>query len=215
MPEASPTSMTRRRPGPVWALVLLGLYFLVMTLQAALLAPSGRSDDIETLLLSQSLEWGYESKNPPAFYWLAWGATTLLGPSLPVIYGLRLAGIFAGFLGLCAVARRVQPDPLLAVCAGLAMLATLHFHWYPLNYLTNTSFALALGPLAVLRSCACVTTAAGAPTRCWARSSASGCSPATTSRSLPPASSWRRCRPRSGAPACSGRRRSRRVWSPC
>ena len=150
MPEASPTSMTRRRPGPVWALVLLGLYFLVMTLQAALLAPSGRSDDIETLLLSQSLEWGYESKNPPAFYWLAWGATTLLGPSLPVIYGLRLAGIFAGFLGLCAVARRVQPDPLLAVCAGLAMLATLHFHWYPLNYLTNTSFALALGPLAVL-----------------------------------------------------------------
>ena len=150
MPEASTTSPTRRRPGPVWALVLLGLYFVVMTLQAALLAPSGRSDDLETLLLSQSLEWGYEAKNPPAFYWLAWGATVLLGPSLPVIYGLRLAGIFAGFLGLYAVARRVQPDRLLAVCAGLAMLATLHFHWYPLNYLTNTSFALALGPLAVL-----------------------------------------------------------------
>ena len=68
-----------------------------MTLQAALLAPSGRSDDLETLLLSQSLEWGYEAKNPPAFYWLAWGATVLFGPSLPVIYGLRLAGVFAGF----------------------------------------------------------------------------------------------------------------------
>ena len=39
---------------------LLVLYFAVMTLEGALLATSGRSDDLETLLLSQSLEWGYE-----------------------------------------------------------------------------------------------------------------------------------------------------------
>ena len=70
-----------------------------------------------------------------------------------MIYGLRLAGICAGFVGLYFVARRVQPDPLLAVCAGLAMLATLHFHWYPLNYLTNTSFALAIGPQPSSRFC--------------------------------------------------------------
>jgi hypothetical protein len=30
------------------------------------------------------------------------------------------------------------------------MLATLHFHWYLLFYLTNTTFAMALAPLAVL-----------------------------------------------------------------
>ena len=67
-----------------------------------------------------------------------------------MIYALRLAGVFAGFAGLYAIARRLQPDPLLAACAGLAMLATLHFHWYLLFYLTNTTFAMALGPLAVL-----------------------------------------------------------------
>jgi 4-amino-4-deoxy-L-arabinose transferase-like glycosyltransferase len=121
-----------------------------MAVQASLLASSGRSDDIETLLLSQSLAWGYEPKNPPAFYWIAWAATHAAGPGLPVIYALRLAGVFATFAGLYAIARRLQPDPWLAACAGLAMLATLHFHWYLLFSLTNPPFAMALAPLAVL-----------------------------------------------------------------
>ena len=203
-----------RVPAPVWVLLALGAYFAVMTLQAALLAPSGRSDDTETLLLSQSLAWGYEAKNPPAFYWLAWWATTLLGPSLPVIYALRLAGVFAGFAGLYAIARRVQPDPLLAASAGLAMLATLHFHWYLLFYLTNTSFALALAPLAVLALLRLRERRAGAPTRSSARSSGSASSPATTSLSSPP----RCCRgarpPAWRAPAPAPRRSSRSA-SPC
>ncbi len=139
-----------RQPGPEQLLGLLALYLAVVALLAAWLAPSGRSDDLETLLLSQSLAWGYESKNPPAFYWLAWAATHIAGPGLPVIYVLRLTGIFAAFAGLYAIARRLQPDPLLAAGAGFAMLATLHFHWYLLFYLTNTTFAMALAPLAVL-----------------------------------------------------------------
>ena len=148
MPDAALTSGPPR--APLWPLVGLALYFALIVLQASLLAPSGRSDDTETLLLSQSLAWGYESKNPPAFYWLAWLVTGVAGPGLPVIYALRLAGVFAAFVGLYAIARRLQPDPLLAACAGFAMLATLHFHWYVLFYLTNTSLAMALGPLAVL-----------------------------------------------------------------
>ena len=138
------------RLSPARVLAVLALYLAIMALQAALLAPSGRSDDSETLLLSQSLAWGYELKNPPAFYWVAWAATHVFGASLPVIYALRLACVFAAFAGLYAIARRLQPDPLLAACAGLAMLATLHFHWYLLFYLTNTTFAMALAPLAVL-----------------------------------------------------------------
>ena len=93
-PEAlAPPSRFRLTPARV--LAALALYLALMALQASLLAPSGRSDDIETLLLSQSLAWGYESKNPPAFYWLAWAATHAAGPGLPVIYALRLAGVFA------------------------------------------------------------------------------------------------------------------------
>ena len=128
---------------PAGPLALFGLYLIVMLVQAALLAPSGRSDDLETLLLAQSLEWGYHAKNPPAFYWLAHGVMAATGPSLPVIYALRLAGIFAMVAGLYALARRVQPDPLLAACAGFGVLATLHFHWYLMFHLTNTALALA------------------------------------------------------------------------
>lgn len=152
--DAAPASGRGPAPTGGWrprhVVAALAVYLAVMAVQASFLATSGRSDDIETLLLSQSLAWGYESKNPPAFYWVAWGATHLFGAGLPVIYGLRLAGVFATLAGLYAIARRLQPDPLLAACAGLAMLATLHFHWYLLFYLTNTTFAMALAPAAVL-----------------------------------------------------------------
>lgn len=150
MPDAIPEPLPALRLTPTRVLGLLGLYLALMAVEAALLAPSGRSDDIETLLLSQSLAWGYEAKNPPGFYWIAWAATHAAGPGLPVIYALRLAGVFVSLAGLYAIARRLQPDPVLAACAGLAMLATLHFHWYLLFYLTNTTFAMALAPLAVL-----------------------------------------------------------------
>ena len=104
------------------------------------------------------------------------------GPSLPVVYALRLAGIFAMVAGLYALARRVQPDPLLAACAGFGVLATLHFHWYLMFHLTNTTLALALAPalvLAVLN-----VRERGTRRRLCARSGwrpGSGCSRATTS----------------------------------
>ena len=85
-------------------------------------------------------------KTRPAFYWLAHGVMAATGPSLPVIYALRLAGIFAMAAGLYALARRVKPypDPLLAACACFGVLAMLHFHWYLMFHLTNTALALAL-----------------------------------------------------------------------
>ncbi|HET9068643.1 MAG TPA: hypothetical protein VFN28_08350, partial [Amaricoccus sp.] len=62
-----PHATGEARPGrpATWVLLLLALYLALMAVQASLLASSGRSDDIETLLLSQSLAWGYEPKNPP------------------------------------------------------------------------------------------------------------------------------------------------------
>jgi 4-amino-4-deoxy-L-arabinose transferase-like glycosyltransferase len=148
MPESADRDPTR--VAPAWLLGGLALYLALMAVQASLLAPSGRSDDLETLLLAQSLEWGYEAKNPPAFYWVAHVATELAGPTLPTIYALRFLGVFLMYAGLYAIARRLQPDPLLAACAGFAMLATLHFHWYLFYFLTNTAFAMALGPAAIL-----------------------------------------------------------------
>ncbi len=121
-----------------------------MALQLALLTPSGRSDDGEALLLSQSLAWGYQSKNPPGFYWLAHILTQITGPYPAAIFALRMMGIFWMFAGLYAIARRVQPDPMLAACAGFAMLASVNLHWYLFFYQTNTTLALAIAPALVL-----------------------------------------------------------------
>ena len=140
----------RRALTPAHLLTGLGVYFALMALQAALLAPSGRSDDTETLLFSQSLAWGYELKNPPGFYWLAHFVTQITGPFPAAVYALRMAGVFLMFVGLYAIARRLQPDRLLAACAGFAMLASVNLHWYMLYFQTNTSLAIALAPATVL-----------------------------------------------------------------
>lgn len=142
--------MRETRTLPLLPLLLLGAYVLVMLVVAAVMVPSGRSDDLEALLFGQSFAWGYQAKNPPGFFWLVHLAGLASGPSLPLVYGLRFAALFAAVAGLYALARRLQPDPMLAVCAGFAVLTTLHFHWYLLFHLTNTMLALAVAPLAVL-----------------------------------------------------------------
>lgn len=135
--------------GPV-PLLLLGLYCTLMALQLVVLAPSGRADDTEALLLSQALRLGYESKNPPLFYWLAHFASEATGTGLRGIYALRMLDLFLFHAGLLALARRVQPDPVLALCAGFAMLATVHFHWTLLYFITNTGLAAAIVPWTVI-----------------------------------------------------------------
>ena len=131
-------------------LFLLALYSALMAAQLIWLAPSGRADDAEALLLSQALQLGYESKNPPLFYWLAHLVGKFTGPGLSAIYLLRMADFLAFHAGLLLLARRVQPDPLLALCAGLAMLASLHYHWYLFYFITNTGLATALVPWTLL-----------------------------------------------------------------
>ena len=190
-----------------------------MLIQAALLAPSGRGDDLETLLLAQSLDWGYHAKNPPGFYWLAHAVMAATGPSLPVVYALRLAGVFAMVAGLYALARRVQPDPLLAVCAGFGVLATLHFHWYLMFFLTNTTLALALAPAVVLAALNVRERGSVGAYALLGLAVGLGCSRDTTSCSSSSRCSGRRCRCRMARRWCCGGRcwsrwRWRRRWSP-
>lgn len=129
--------------------VLAG-YFALMALQLSVFTPSGYLDDSVVLLDAQSFEWGYDPKSPPLFIWLARTAMLVTGPQIETIFALRMACLFSFYAGLLGVARKLQPDPLLALGAGLAMLATIHFHWYFLWKYTNTTLALAVMPYAVL-----------------------------------------------------------------
>jgi hypothetical protein len=135
---------------PEIVLSLLALYFAVMAVQLSIFTPSGHFDDTVVLLDAQTFAWGYAPKSPPLFGWLARAAMALTGPRIETIFALRMACLFLMYGGLYLVARRLQPDPLLAVGAGLAMLATLHFHWYFLWKYTNTTLAVGLMPWALL-----------------------------------------------------------------
>jgi 4-amino-4-deoxy-L-arabinose transferase-like glycosyltransferase len=126
---------------PRLVILLIAGYFSLMAVQLALFRPGGRSDDTEALLLAQSLEWGYEGKNPPLFYWLTFLGGQVLEPSTEVVYLLRMAALVLLFVGLYRLARLLQPDPLIALAAGLAPLLVPQFHWYAFNDLTHTLLA--------------------------------------------------------------------------
>lgn len=126
---------------PRLVILLIAGYFSLMAVQLALFRPGGRSDDTEALLLAQSLELGYEGKNPPLFYWLTYLGGQVLEPSTEVVYLLRMAALILLFVGLYRLARLLQPDPLIALAAGLAPLLVPQFHWYAFNDLTHTLLA--------------------------------------------------------------------------
>lgn len=153
LPAAGPGRFARAvtpwaHPRPVF--VILALYFAAMTVALAVLTPSGHFDDTVAFEDAQSFQWGYEAKSPPLFVWLARALMLLTGPRIETIFALRMACLFAAFAGLTLLARRLQPDTLLAAGAGLAMLATFHFHWYFLDKYANTTLALAMMPYALL-----------------------------------------------------------------
>ena len=204
MPHAS----TPAPPRPAWLLGGLALYLAVMALQAAC-SPPRAAATTSRRCCSRSRSHGATSRRtrrpstgspapPPG----------VAGPALPAIYALRLAGVFLTFAGLYAIARRLQPDPLLAACAGLAMLATLHFHWYLLFYLTNTTFAMALGPARRPRALPPQRPPDAASYALFGAVIGLGSSAATTTRSSPRARSPPPSPRRTGAPASSARRRS-------
>lgn len=145
-PERAAGPPPQRRGGDAAVLWLLAAYFAAMAVQLAVFTPGGRTDDSEALFLAQSFAWGYEGKNPPLFYWL----TTLLmqaaGPWPAVIFGLRMGLLFLMLWGSIALARRVQPEPALALAAGLSPLAFLQLHWYAISDLTHTVITGALFP---------------------------------------------------------------------
>lgn len=130
----------------VVSLGLLGLYFTAMAVQLSYFTPGGRTDDAEALFLTQSFEWGYEGKNPPLFYWLTTLLFQPLGPRVEAIFGLRMGLLFLMLWGSIALARRIQPDPALALAAGLSPLAFLQLHWYAISDLTHTAITGALFP---------------------------------------------------------------------
>ena len=75
---AAPAAPDRARWAWTWSprgtLALLLFWAGVHVLLRLLLPSALTADDAREAVLAQSLQWGYQARQPPLYNWLAWGA---------------------------------------------------------------------------------------------------------------------------------------------
>ncbi|HSF01903.1 MAG TPA: glycosyltransferase family 39 protein, partial [Solirubrobacterales bacterium] len=101
------------------------------------------ADDAREAVLAQSLQWGYQARQPPLYNWLAWGALRLLGPGLPALTLLKYAVLFLAFWLVYLTARRILADPRLATLGAFSFLLIFPISWTVHESLTHSVTVLA------------------------------------------------------------------------
>jgi 4-amino-4-deoxy-L-arabinose transferase-like glycosyltransferase len=101
------------------------------------------ADDAREAVLAQSLQWGYQARQPPLYNWLAWGVSRLLGPGLPGLTLLKYAVLVLAFWLVYLTARRILADPRLATLDAFSFLLILPISWTVHESLTHSVTVLA------------------------------------------------------------------------
>ncbi len=144
---AAPATPDRSRwawswsPGGTLALLLLwaGLHVLLRLLLSTALT----ADDAREAVLSQSLQWGYQGRQPPLYNWLTWGAFRLLGLGLLALTLLKYAVLVLAFWLVYLTARRILTDPRLATIGAFSFLLIVPISWTIHEALTHSVTVLA------------------------------------------------------------------------
>jgi hypothetical protein len=131
---------------PRGTLALLVLWGAGHALLRLALSSSLTADDAREAVLAQSLEWGYQARQPPLYNWLVWGAFRLLGPGLLALTLLKYAVLVLAFWLVYLVARRVLRDPRLRTLGAFSFLLVFPISWTIHEALTHS--------VAVLAACA-------------------------------------------------------------
>ena len=128
-------------PRGVLALLLLWAAFHVLLRLA--LSPTLTADDAREAVLAQSLQWGYQARQPPLYNWLAWAAFRLLGPGLLALTLLKYATLVVAFWLVYLTALRVLDDARLAALAAFSFLLIVPISWTIHEALTHSITVLA------------------------------------------------------------------------
>ena len=108
-----------------------------------LLSSSLTADDAREAVLAQSLQWGYQARQPPLYNWLVWGAFRLLGPGLLALTLLKYAILVLAFWLLYLTARRILADARLAALGAFSFLLIVPISWTVHESLTHSVTVLA------------------------------------------------------------------------
>jgi 4-amino-4-deoxy-L-arabinose transferase-like glycosyltransferase len=122
VPAAPDRSRWAWASGPRGTLALLLAWAGFHVLLRLALSTTLTADDAREAVLAQSLEWGYQARQPPLYNWLAWGAFRLLGPSLLALTLLKYAVLVLAFWLVRLTAERILVDPRLATLGAFSFL---------------------------------------------------------------------------------------------
>jgi hypothetical protein len=144
---ATPAAPDRARWAWTWSprgtLALLLLWASVHVLLRLLLPSALTADDAREAVLAQSLQWGYQARQPPLYNWLAWGAFRLLGPGLLALTLLKYAVLVLAFWLVYLTGRRIMTDPRLATIGAFSFLLIVPISWTIHEALTHSITVLA------------------------------------------------------------------------
>jgi 4-amino-4-deoxy-L-arabinose transferase-like glycosyltransferase len=144
---ATPAPAAASRWAWLWAprgvlALLLGWAAFHLLLRLAL-SPTLTADDAREAVLAQSLQWGYQARQPPLYNWLAWAAFRVLGPGLFALTLLKYATLVLAFWLVYLTARRVLEDPRLAALSAFSFLLITPISWTIHEALTHSITVLA------------------------------------------------------------------------
>lgn len=131
-------------------LTAITFYFILLTIAISLFLPGGRSDEAESMLLTQSTQWGYILRNPPLFDWLVIFTSKLFEPNVTIIFFYKMFSQWLMAVSTYYAAFKISNSQNISIATSLGSITFIHFHWYALTDLTHTLLSGAFFPLIIL-----------------------------------------------------------------
>jgi 4-amino-4-deoxy-L-arabinose transferase-like glycosyltransferase len=128
---------------PRGALTLIVAWASFHTLLRLALSSALTADDAREAVLAQSLQWGYQARQPPLYNWLVWAAFRLLGPGILALTLVKYAALALAFWFVYLTGRRILADPRLATLGAFALLLLAPLSWNVHEALTHSVTVLA------------------------------------------------------------------------
>ncbi|MEZ5938521.1 MAG: glycosyltransferase family 39 protein, partial [Hyphomonadaceae bacterium] len=119
-------------------ILLIWIYCLAHWVVRTLIAPVYTVEEAEQLLMSQSLQLGYDAAHPPLLAWIF--ATLKMWPGLspPLVFGVKYLLLFSGLTLFYLAARNVLVRPGVSAAAVACWAMTFYIGWGAHEDLLNT-----------------------------------------------------------------------------
>lgn len=100
-------------------------------------------DDSREAVMAQTLEWGYQPRQPPLYNWLVWAAVRILGVDVLAFTVVKYAVLGLAYVFVHRSARRILAEPRLAALAALSLVLMVPLGWVVHETLTHSIAVLA------------------------------------------------------------------------